>query len=109
MRALIVENFQERMQLRRSLIELEDQNVQNSIEIGKREVILVMQKPSEKNVHDVGPYGDSDSHPNAFIECEQLKKAIIKNNNVRKKITKRLQANEKEVQYSHLTSQILFL
>ena len=30
----IVENFHERMQLRRSLIELEDQNVQNSIEVG---------------------------------------------------------------------------
>ena len=34
MRQKIVENFQERMQLRRSLIELEDQNVQNSIEVG---------------------------------------------------------------------------
>jgi hypothetical protein len=33
MRQKIVENFQERMQLRRSLIELEDQNVQNSIEV----------------------------------------------------------------------------
>lgn len=31
-RKKIVENFRERMQLRRSLIELEDQNVQNSIE-----------------------------------------------------------------------------
>lgn len=35
-REKIVENFRERMQLRRSLIELEDQNVQNSIEV-KRE------------------------------------------------------------------------
>lgn len=33
MRDQIVENFQEKMQLRRSLIELEDQNVQNSIEV----------------------------------------------------------------------------
>lgn len=33
MRQKIVDNFQERMQLRRSLIELEDQNVQNSIEV----------------------------------------------------------------------------
>lgn len=33
MREKIVENFRERMQLRRSLIELEDQNVQNSIEV----------------------------------------------------------------------------
>lgn len=33
LRQQIVENFQEKMQLRRSLIELEDQNVQNSIEV----------------------------------------------------------------------------
>ena len=30
---IVVANFQERMQLRRSLIELEDQNVQNGIEV----------------------------------------------------------------------------
>jgi kinesin family member 18/19 len=41
MRQKIVDNFQERMQLRRSLIELEDQNVQNSIEVSKRQMILV--------------------------------------------------------------------
>lgn len=35
-REKIVENFRERMQLRRSLIELEDQNVQNSIEVSLR-------------------------------------------------------------------------
>ena len=34
MKHWIQENFRERMQLRRSLIELEDQLVQNSIEIG---------------------------------------------------------------------------
>jgi kinesin family member 18/19 len=39
-RNLIVENFRERMQLRRSLIELEDQNVQNSIEVGKRQLFI---------------------------------------------------------------------
>lgn len=36
MRQKIVDNFQERMQLRRSLIELEDQNVQNTIEVCSR-------------------------------------------------------------------------
>ena len=39
MRKQIVDNFQERMQLRRSLIELEDQNVQNSIEVRKQFVL----------------------------------------------------------------------
>lgn len=41
-----MENFRERMQLRRSLIELEDQNVQNSIEVGKRALYSAL--PSEK-------------------------------------------------------------
>ena len=41
MRDKVVENFQEKMQLRRSLIELEDQNVQNSIEISKRQLLVV--------------------------------------------------------------------
>lgn len=41
MRQRIVDNFQERMQLRRSLIELEDQNVQNSIEVSKRQLAVV--------------------------------------------------------------------
>lgn len=41
MRQQIVANFQERMQLRRSLIELEDQNVQNGIEVSKRQLIVV--------------------------------------------------------------------
>lgn len=40
-REKIVENFRERMQLRRSLIELEDQNVQNSIEASDQYVLIV--------------------------------------------------------------------
>ena len=39
-RIKIVDNFKEKMQLRRSLIELEDQNVSNSIEVGKRQIII---------------------------------------------------------------------
>jgi hypothetical protein len=34
----------------------------------------------------------------AYLECEQLKKAIVKNNGVRKNISKRLRANEKEAE-----------
>ena len=40
MRKRIVDNFQERMQLRRSLIELEDQNVQNGIEVSHEVAVL---------------------------------------------------------------------
>ena len=39
-RVKIVDNFKEKMQLRRSLIELEDQNVSNSIEVGKRQILI---------------------------------------------------------------------
>ena len=69
---------------RRSLIELEDQNVQNSIEISKRQIQLV-QHPDE-----------SEESSEAHTEVEQLRKAITKNNQVKKNIAKRLRANEKE-------------
>jgi hypothetical protein len=75
------------MLCRRSLIELEDQNVQNSIEISKRQ-ILMAQAPVDENGVSI--------NNEAFQECEQLKKAIVKNNGVRKNIAKRLRANEKE-------------
>eukprot|EP00605_Chrysophyceae_sp_TOSAG23-4_P002806 GSChrysophyteH1.ASY1.ANO1.3090.1 assembled CDS len=51
MRQMIVSNFQERMQLRRSLIELEDQNVQNSIEVSKRQLI-----PGPDGEQDLGAH-----------------------------------------------------
>ena len=54
MRERIVENFQERMQLRRSLIELEDQNVQNSIEVSKRQLIVVQWAETHGNVYKQG-------------------------------------------------------
>lgn len=59
MRQKIVDNFQERMQLRRSLIELEDQNVQNSIEIGKRQLIVVQWSHHRGYGNDHGS-GESD-------------------------------------------------
>lgn len=54
MRERIVENFQERMQLRRSLIELEDQNVQNSIEVSKRQLIVVQWAETHGSVYKQG-------------------------------------------------------
>jgi hypothetical protein len=112
LREKIVENFQERMQLRRSLIELEDVNVQNSIEISKRQLMVVHwaqdQQPSLR--------ADKDGHINmdelielisttaseevreAWEECEQLRKAVAKNQVMKKNIAKRLRNNEKEVE-----------
>jgi kinesin family member 18/19 len=112
MRQRIVENFQERMQLRRSLIELEDQNVQNSIEVSKRQLLVIQW--SEKHGHslrksdlesftkaDFAAYILAHGSPDiieAWQECEQLRKAIVKNNGMKKNIGKRLRHNEKEAE-----------
>ena len=118
MRQKIVENFQERMQLRRSLIELEDQNVQNSIEVSKRQLIVVQwsetrgNTPGKKNgskgmddkdtsnadfAADLIANGTSEIKE-AWQECEQLRKAILKNNGMKKSIAKRLRHNEREAE-----------
>ena len=116
MRERIVENFQERMQLRRSLIELEDQNVQNSIEVSKRQLIVVQWAETHGTVYKQGRDPSSaegltkadfaadiinNGTPEiveAWQECEQLRKAIMKNNGMKKNIAKRLRLNEKEAE-----------
>lgn len=109
MRQRIVDNFQERMQLRRSLIELEDQNVQNSIEVSKRQLIVVQWSEKHGNFlkkggttkTDFAAYIMANGSPEimeAWQECEQLRKAIIKNNGMKKNIAKRLRHNEKEAE-----------
>lgn len=117
MRQNIVDNFQERMQLRRSLIELEDQNVQNSIEIGKRQLIVV-QWSHHRGYGGVNSEGGPDAPlftnksdftadllengsnevKEAWVECEQLRKACVKNNGMKRNIAKRLRHNEKEAE-----------
>ena len=116
MRERIVENFQERMQLRRSLIELEDQNVQNSIEVSKRQLLVVQWAETHGTVYKQGRDPSSaegltkadfaadiinNGTPEiveAWQECEQLRKAIMKNNGMKKNIAKRLRLNEKEAE-----------
>ncbi len=120
MRQKIVENFQERMQLRRSLIELEDQNVQNSIEVSKRQLIVVQwsetrgNTPGKKSSVESKGIDDKDTSnadfaadliangtseiKEAWQECEQLRKAILKNNGMKKSIAKRLRHNEREAE-----------
>lgn len=109
MRQKIVENFQERMQLRRSLIELEDQNVQNSIEVSKRQLLVVQWsekygnslKSSNLTKNDFAAFIMANGSPEimeAWQECEQLRKAIVKNNGMKKNIAKRLRHNEKEAE-----------
>ncbi len=107
MRQMIVSNFQERMQLRRSLIELEDQNVQNSIEVSKRQLIVVQWTEAagiEGNLsdeQDLGAYILASAPPEvatSWRECEQIKKAVLKNNSMKRSIAKRLRHNEREAE-----------
>jgi kinesin family protein 18/19 len=112
MRQRIVDNFQEKMQLRRSLIELEDQNVQNSIEVSKRQLLIVQWSEKHGNFlkkngissltkSDFAAYILANGSPEiieAWQECEQLRKAIIKNNGMKKNIAKRLRHNEKDAE-----------
>lgn len=112
MRQRIVDNFQEKMQLRRSLIELEDQNVQNSIEVSKRQLLIVQWSEKHGNFlkknglsgltkSDFAAYVLANGSPEiveAWQECEQLRKAIIKNNGMKKNIAKRLRHNEREAE-----------
>ena len=109
MRQMIVNNFQERMQLRRSLIELEDQNVQNSIEISKRELIVVnwtatssggskeVIKDSAELSAKILAEAPTDI-ASAWRECEQIRKAVLKNNGMKRSIAKRLRHNEREAE-----------
>eukprot|EP01035_Chromulina_nebulosa_P018719 gene18719-24481_t len=113
MREKIVENFQEKMQLRRSLIELEDQNVQNSIEVSKRQLLIVQWSESQGNsptkiknqlTQNMAEFTEDilENAPfniqTAWQENEQLRKAILKNNAMKKSIAKRLRHNEKEAE-----------
>jgi kinesin family protein 18/19 len=109
MRKRIVDNFQERMQLRRSLIELEDQNVQNSIEVSKRQLMVVQWTDQQgKMGHTFSPDEETFAEEivqkapghikEAWTECEQIRKAISKNNGMKKNIAKRLRLNEKEAE-----------
>jgi kinesin family protein 18/19 len=113
MRQRIVENFQERMQLRRSLIELEDQNVQNSIEVSKRQLIVMQWSEdiagSQKSDNGNQTLGSTEmatvvlAHgppdvKDAMSECDQLKKAISKNNALKRNIAKRLRKNERDAE-----------
>ncbi|KAH8095176.1 hypothetical protein JL720_2454 [Aureococcus anophagefferens] len=89
MKAWMQENFRERMQLRRTLIELEDQNVQNSIEIGKRQIIVADWNASRVQTPKAGPSGD------------RLRKAIEKNGRTKGETKKRLRENEKGAERFH--------
>lgn len=114
MKAWMQENFRERMQLRRTLIELEDQNVQNSIEIGKRQILVANWNASRTHTPKGFTQEQTDADQvaalvenspadvrTAYSECEQLRKAIDKNNATKKSISKRLRENERQAEQFH--------
>jgi hypothetical protein len=100
------------MQLRRSLIELEDQNVQNSIEVSKRQLVVVQWcelqgistgklKPGEDGTSEFSIELLSKASPDikdAWQEVEQIRKAMLKNNAMKRNISKRLRHNEREAE-----------
>jgi kinesin family member 18/19 len=116
MKNWIQENFRERMQLRRSLIELEDQNVQNSIEIGKRQVGIVKWTESRGRTPKRNDLVEQDATTTssvvveellraapepvkiAWSECEQLRLSIEKNVGIKRSIAKRLRDNERQAE-----------
>ena len=84
--------------------DLEDQNVQNSIEIGKRQIIVADWNASRVQTPKAGPSGDrvavlladAPEHVTAaYGECEQLRKAIEKNGRTKGETKKRLRENAK--------------
>ncbi|KAJ8610296.1 hypothetical protein CTAYLR_009074 [Chrysophaeum taylorii] len=115
MKAWMQENFRERMQLRRTLIELEDQNVNNSIEIGKRQILVANWNASRIHTPThLAPQEQTDADQvaalmenspadvrTAYNECEQLRKAIDKNNATKKSTSKRLRENERQAEQFH--------
>jgi len=144
----IEENFKERMQLRRSLIELEDKNVANSLAVSKRQLQLAeWEQHQQLNNHPSGIGGDNkefkgnndrklgdlsdvetdteydsgisdaeggrvsrnkkhkereeragmpDEIRRAIDEVQQMRKAIDRNNAMKRSIAKRLRNNERK-------------
>lgn len=86
--------------------------VQNGIEVSKRQLIVVqwsekhsslLKKNGLNNLTkaDFSAYIMTHGTPEikeAWLECEQLQKAVIKNNGMKKNIAKRLRHNEKEAE-----------
>lgn len=116
MKAWMQENFRERMQLRRTLIELEDKNLQNSIEIGKRQILVADWNASRIHTPKGLQQDEAQNHADqiaalmekspadvraAYHECEQLRKAIDKNHATKKSISKRLRENERQAEQFH--------
>ncbi|KAJ1450013.1 P-loop containing nucleoside triphosphate hydrolase protein [Pelagophyceae sp. CCMP2097] len=111
MKAWMQDNFRERMQLRRALIELEDQNVQNSIAIGKKQLIIAnwnatrISTPkgiaSERDRLSALISNSPADVQAAYGDVEQLRHAIDKNKSTKRRTTQRLRDNERGAEQCH--------
>ncbi|OMJ79119.1 hypothetical protein SteCoe_20907 [Stentor coeruleus] len=91
LQADIFENFQERIQLRRALLELEEQNALNILEIKRRQAEVVVWKKEEENkelpkYEEGRPLSAVPSHIRKEFKDIQLLKASTDKNNKRKKM-----------------------
>jgi len=95
----IFENFQERIQLRRGLLELEEQNALNSLEIKKRQAEVMIWKKQEELKEEPKSSGErplSAVPPNVrkqFKEIQQLKTSTDSNIKRKERMIVQLQEN----------------
>ncbi|OMJ95238.1 hypothetical protein SteCoe_1450 [Stentor coeruleus] len=87
----IFENFQERIQLRRALLELEEQNALNALEIKRRQAEVVIWKREEENkelpkYEEGRPLSAVPSHIRKEFKDIQLLRASTDKNSQRKKM-----------------------
>jgi kinesin family protein 18/19 len=87
----IFENFQERIQLRRALLELEEQNALNILEIKRRQAEVVIWKKEEENkelpkYEEGRPLSAVPSHIRKEFKDIQLLKGSTDKNNKRKEL-----------------------
>ena len=91
LQADIFENFQERIQLRRALLELEEQNALNVLEIKRRQAEVVVWKKEEENkelpkYEEGRPLSAVPSHIRKEFKDIQLLKASTDKNSKRKEM-----------------------
>lgn len=97
-RQALVDNFQERIQIRRSMAELQAQQVENTVELGKRQVLMARAGQFTSRGEDVG--GGSSATPKdptvliARREMRELESSAVSNSSMKLDLEARLEANE---------------
>lgn len=102
-RAQVIQNFRERMKLRRHLVELENQNVSSSVEVGKLQLMLTEYERQK----DQGNENEDESQDLSMLsdqiqeskkKIRRLKQIINQNLDLKKQLSFRLSVNEREIE-----------